>query len=120
MSTRTDTLCPYAPLFGSQQLGKVDCPREHVGNVLSSQLHLDHTGGLFAFLSRRYQLLSPGVVTVYGPPGTRATVEGLLAAMESATTAASNIRARAGKPPAESVRRSEEHTSELQSLMRNS
>src|SRR3546814_3307579 len=67
----------------AQQLGKIDYPLEHVQNVLISHLHFDHTGGLFAFLSRRYQLLSPGVVTVYGPPGTRAPVEGLLAVRKS-------------------------------------
>src|SRR3546814_12433529 len=65
----------------AQQLGKIDYPLEHVQNVLISHLHFDHIGGLFAFLSRRYQLLLPVVVHVSCLPGTRASVEGLVAAL---------------------------------------
>ena len=45
--------------------------------VFLSHLHFDHTGGLPALISLRWQTNAPGVLTVYGPPGTRQTVEGI-------------------------------------------
>ncbi|MFD1767080.1 MBL fold metallo-hydrolase [Sphingorhabdus buctiana] len=50
-------------------------------SVVISHIHADHVGGLFALLSRRYQLMDPPI-TVYGPPGTKALIAGLVAAME--------------------------------------
>lgn len=88
----------------AEQLGKIDVPMEKVPTVFISHLHFDHTGGLFALISRRFQVLVPGVLTIYGPPGTKATVDGLIAAMNPAVTAQSNIRARAPVPPADTVK----------------
>ena len=49
--------------------------------VLLSHLHFDHTGGLPALLSLRWQTETQSELTVYGPPGTRETVEGIFAFM---------------------------------------
>ncbi len=49
-------------------------------HIILTHIHADHIGGLFALLTRRYQLMDPPV-TLYGPVGTKAMVDGLLAAM---------------------------------------
>lgn len=88
----------------ADQLGKIDVNLGDVESVLISHLHFDHTGGLFAFLGQRYQTISPKPVTIYGPPGTRRTVEGLLAAMGPITEPGTNIRERSPIAPEEAVR----------------
>ena len=52
-----------------------------VRSVFISHLHFDHTGGLPALISLRWQTSSPDMLTIYGPPGTRQTVEGIFAFM---------------------------------------
>ena len=88
----------------AQQLGKIGVPLETVRTIFISHLHFDHTGGLFGLLSRRFQLLVPGQLTIYGPPGTRATVASMLAAMAPGIASAANIRARSTAPPEDSVK----------------
>ena len=88
----------------TEQLGKIGVPMGKVQSIFISHLHFDHTGGLFAFLSRRFQTAIPGQVTVYGPPGTRATVDSMLAAMAPALAAWSNIRARNAISPVDTVK----------------
>jgi ribonuclease BN (tRNA processing enzyme) len=46
-----------------------------------SHLHFDHIGGMLAVLGLRNQTRTVAPLTIYGPPGTRAMVEGLYAAM---------------------------------------
>lgn len=75
----------------AQQLGKANVPIGAVSTIFISHLHSDHIGGLFAFLSRRHHMIVPGKLTIYGPPGTKATVDALMAAIEPATTASKNI-----------------------------
>src|SRR5688572_27624662 len=65
----------------SEQLGKAGVSLGEIDAVLVSHLHFDHTGGLFAFLGRRFQTRVFSKLTVYGPPGTKRTVDGLIAAM---------------------------------------
>lgn len=66
----------------AEQLGKAGVRLDTIRTIFISHHHFDHTGGLFAILGMRYQtqVLSP--LTIYGPPGTRRMVEGLLAAMQ--------------------------------------
>lgn len=45
--------------------------------VFISHLHFDHTGGLPAILALRWQTNAPGVLTIYGPPGIKQSVEGI-------------------------------------------
>lgn len=74
----------------------------HVGDlkaVFISHLHFDHTGGLFALVSLRFQAGYAQPLTIYGPPGTKATVERLLAAMEPGTAAVRTMRPKGAGGP---------------------
>ena len=66
----------------SWQLSKVGVDIGQVQTVIISHLHFDHTSGLFAFLSLRYQGMNTDPVTIYGPPGTKRVVDALLEAMK--------------------------------------
>ncbi len=68
----------------SWQLAKAGISLGKVNTVLLSHLHFDHTGGLFAFVSQRLQSKFPGTVTIYGPEGTKQTVEALISALKPA------------------------------------
>ena len=46
-----------------------------------SHIHFDHLGGLFAVLGLRLQSRAVGPLTIYGPPGMKDIVNGLIAAM---------------------------------------
>jgi len=45
--------------------------------VFVSHLHFDHTGGLPAIIALRWQTDAPQMLTIYGPPGIKKTVEGI-------------------------------------------
>lgn len=62
------------------QLAKAGHALGTVRGVFLSHLHFDHTGGMFAVIGLRAQLQQRGPFQVYGPPGTQALVDGLLAA----------------------------------------
>lgn len=55
--------------------------------IFISHLHVDHIGGLFAVIGLRYQLHSLTPLTIYGPPGTKRMVAGLVAALKPSTEA---------------------------------
>ncbi|MDP5133730.1 MAG: MBL fold metallo-hydrolase [Paraglaciecola sp.] len=63
------------------QLAKAGLNIKNVDAVFISHLHFDHTGGLPAVLSLRWQTSTKNLLTVYGPPGTKQTVEGIFAYM---------------------------------------
>jgi len=60
-------------------------PIRWIRGIFISHLHFDHIGGLFAILGLRHQLNDNAPLTIYGPPGTKATVTGLFAAMQPST-----------------------------------
>jgi ribonuclease BN (tRNA processing enzyme) len=64
-----------------EQLAKAGVPLGRVQTLLISHLHFDHTGGLFAFLSLRFQSRQNGPLDIYGPPGTQHLVSQLILAM---------------------------------------
>lgn len=64
------------------QLAKAGVAIGDVQTIIISHLHFDHTSGLFAFLSLRYQGINTEPFTIYGPPGTKQTVASLLDAMK--------------------------------------
>ncbi|WP_068876584.1 MULTISPECIES: MBL fold metallo-hydrolase [unclassified Phenylobacterium] len=83
----------------AEQLAKAGVGIDQIQTVLISHLHFDHTGGLFAFLSLRFQTSGATPVTIYGPPGTRETVAHLFAAMGPGGHAIQTMRL-AGGPDA--------------------
>jgi ribonuclease BN (tRNA processing enzyme) len=73
------------------QLAKAGHALRSVRAVFLSHLHFDHTGGMFGVVGLRAQLQQRGAFQVYGPPGTKALVEGLLAAAGPGMAAAYGI-----------------------------
>ncbi|MEL7782899.1 MBL fold metallo-hydrolase [Citromicrobium bathyomarinum] len=80
------------------QISKVDVQSKMIDGIFISHLHFDHTGGLAAILGLRFQTSGSDPLTIYGPPGTREMVEGLLASMVPGATANYGV---AGAPPAD-------------------
>jgi len=74
-----------------EQLAKAGVRLGQVQTVLISHLHFDHTGGLFAFLSLRFQSRQNGPLAIYGPPGTRELVVKLFEAMRAGERAADTM-----------------------------
>ena len=79
----------------AEQIAKAGHSLNDVDTILLSHLHIDHTGGLSALLGMHYQQHLPGTLTLYGPPGTRQMVDGILASEKPllALDAASNPQA---------------------------
>ncbi len=65
--------------------------------------HFDHIGGLFAVLGLRFQLKTPGELTIYGPPGTKELVTALLAAMEPSAAARYGVPGEVYVSPAQNI-----------------
>lgn len=65
----------------ADQLARAGLTLQALRAVFISHLHFDHTGGLFAVLGLRHQTNAPGKLKIYGPPGIKETVDGLLAAI---------------------------------------
>jgi ribonuclease BN (tRNA processing enzyme) len=63
------------------QLARIGLDLGAVDTVFISHNHLDHTGGLAAVIGLRWMNQFPGVLTIYGPVGTRAVVEGIVASL---------------------------------------
>jgi ribonuclease BN (tRNA processing enzyme) len=87
----------------AEQLAKVGVPLARIHHVLISHLHFDHTGGLFALLGMRFQVAIPGSLTIYGPPGTRRLVDGLIAAMQPAAEAGAGFPGQPRRVPANGI-----------------
>lgn len=51
-------------------------------SIWISHIHFDHIGGLFGVLGLRLQTRTEVPLTIYGPPGTKAIVDGLIDAMK--------------------------------------
>ncbi|MGQ0280332.1 MBL fold metallo-hydrolase [Sphingopyxis sp. Q841] len=71
----------------AQQLAKVGVMPADIDVIVISHLHFDHIGGLFGLLGMRYQASLAGAspLVIYGPPGTQAIIDNLLAAFTPAT-----------------------------------
>jgi len=77
------------------QLARIGISLADVRTIFISHHHLDHTGGLAAVIGLRWMIQAPGRITVYGPPGTVALVDGLIASMAPQA----NIGFGLGAPP---------------------
>jgi ribonuclease BN (tRNA processing enzyme) len=88
----------------AEQLARAGASLQSVRAIFISHLHFDHTGGLAAILGLRYQTNAPGVLTVYGPPGTARLVDGLVASMQPAAEAGYGFEGQKQVRPADTVR----------------
>jgi ribonuclease BN (tRNA processing enzyme) len=80
----------------AERLSKLRLPTARIDNVLISHLHFDHMAGLQGVLGLRYQTNSPKPLQVYGPPGTAALVDGLIASMAPAMEAGYGVPGQRG------------------------
>lgn len=63
------------------QLARLGRDMRNVHRVFISHLHWDHTGGLAAVVGLRWMNNFPGDLTIYGPPGTKAVVDAIVASL---------------------------------------
>ena len=75
----------------AQQLAKAGLRLPQVKAVFLSHLHVDQTGGLGAIIGLRDQTDVRAVLTIYGPPGTKALVDGITASLRPAAAAGYGI-----------------------------
>ncbi len=71
-----------------------------VSAVFISHLHWDHAGGLAAVLGLRWMNNFETPITVYGPPGTRAVVDGVIASLRPQERVGFGTGARVADPAA--------------------
>jgi len=71
----------------SEQLAKATVSLAQVKAVVLRHLHFDHTAGLFGVISLRWQTNINSPLTIYGPPGTKQLVDGILSSMGPAVEA---------------------------------
>ncbi len=84
------------------QMARVGSDLGQIQAVVISHHHLDHYGGLLAVLGLRWMNNFPGVLTIYGPPGTTELVDGLLASLGPQARVGFGIAPTV--PPADTVR----------------
>lgn len=73
-------------------------------SIWISHIHFDHIGGLYGVLGLRLQTRTTAPLTVYGPPGTKAIVDGLVAAMRPSARSGFGVPGEVPIDPANTVR----------------
>lgn len=87
-----------------ERLAAAGVALSQVHTVFLSHLHLDHTAGLQGLIGLRWMTNTPGVLTIYGPAGTRALVSGLIASMAPADAVGFGLPGGVMPDPAKGVR----------------
>ena len=85
------------------QLAKAGLSPRAAKVLFLSHLHFDHTGGVAALIGLRYQIAAPGKLAIYGPPGTKAMVDGIVASMRPAAEAGYGLPGEPSINPADTV-----------------
>lgn len=85
------------------QLAKAGVQLANLRSIVLTHVHADHTGGLYAILATRLQVMLPPI-TIYGPPGTRRLVSGLLTALAPLSELGLAMPGRPPRDPAASVK----------------
>ncbi|MXO87240.1 MBL fold metallo-hydrolase [Altererythrobacter aestuarii] len=87
----------------ANQMARAGVPLARLSGVFISHLHFDHTGGLGAVLGLRFQTEAQNTLTIYGPPGTRQLVDGLIASMRPGGEAGYGVPGEAVHDPAAGI-----------------
>lgn len=82
------------------QLARLGRSIGSIDTVFISHLHWDHTGGLAAVLGLRWMNNFETPITVYGPPGTAAVVDGIIASLRPQERVGFGTGARVADPAA--------------------
>ncbi len=82
-----------------EQMARAGLRLSAVRAIFLSHLHVDHIGGLAAILGLRNQTEVRDVLTIYGPPGTRELVAGLVASLQPSAKAGYGIPGKSWTPP---------------------
>jgi ribonuclease BN (tRNA processing enzyme) len=86
------------------QLAKAGLNIKKIDGIFLSHLHFDHSGGLPAILSLRWQTETKSELTIYGPPGTKQTVEGIFAFMTYGALGHYGVPGQIPAPPSSHVK----------------
>lgn len=86
-----------------QQMARAGLPLPSVRAIFLSHLHVDHIGGLAAILGLRNQTEARDILNIYGPPGTRELVAGLVASLQPSAKAGYGIPGKSWTPPENTV-----------------
>lgn len=74
------------------QAAKAGVSLRQIDTIFISHLHFDHSGGLFALLGQRFQMLESGTLSIYGPPGTKALVDALVRGIVASSPGPNGLR----------------------------
>lgn len=74
-----------------------------VQTIWISHIHFDHIGGLFAILGLRLQSRINSPLTIYGPPGMKDIVSGLITAMQPSARSGFGVVGETAISPASSI-----------------
>lgn len=88
----------------TRQLASAKISLQQIDTVFLTHLHFDHIAGVFELLALRYAVSAPGIVTIYGPPGTESMVSGLVAAMQPTADVGYGLPGAPRIPPEAGVR----------------
>lgn len=85
------------------QLAKAGVPLGRLSGLFVSHLHFDHSAGVLAIIALRYQMNVATPLRIFGPPGTKAFVDGLVTSMQPEARLGTGVPGEAHRDPAASV-----------------